>query len=66
VLEDDELESLSRDVDTETACRRLIDEANRRGTADNLTCAVLRMTSDTGHLPSPEGWRDRLRGFFRR
>ena len=33
VLEDKELESLSRDVDAETACHKLIDTANARGTA---------------------------------
>ena len=66
VLEDQELESLSRDVDVETACRKLIDTANERGTADNLTCAVFRMTSHTGHAPSTGGWRGRLRGLFKR
>jgi serine/threonine protein phosphatase PrpC len=66
VLEDKELESLSRDVDAETACRTLIDTANNRGTADNVTCAVFRMTSHTGHTPATGGWRDRLRGLFRR
>ena len=66
VLEDDELEWLSRDVDSETACRKLIDTANERGTADNLTCAVFRMTSHTGHTPGTGGWRDRLRGLFKR
>jgi serine/threonine protein phosphatase PrpC len=66
VLEDKELESLSRDVDAETACRTLIDTANSRGTADNLTCAVFRMTSHTGHTVATGGWRDRLRKLFRR
>jgi serine/threonine protein phosphatase PrpC len=66
VLEDTELESISRGVDAETACRNLIDTANRRGTADNVTCAVFRMTSHTGHTPSTGGWRDRLRGLFGR
>lgn len=66
VLEDNELESISRDVDAETACRSLIDTANKRGTHDNLTCAVFRMTSATGHTAGTGGWRDRLRGLFRR
>ena len=65
-LEDKELESLSRDVDAETACRTLIDEANKRGTADNVTCAVFRMTSHTGHTIATGGWRARLRTLFRR
>jgi PPM family protein phosphatase len=66
VLEDKELESLTRDVDAETACRHLIDTANKRGTADNLTCAVFRMTSHTGHTAATGGWRDRIRGLFGR
>jgi serine/threonine protein phosphatase PrpC len=66
VLEDKELESLSRDVDAETACRQLIDTANARGTGDNLTCAVFRMTSHTGHTVRTGGWRDRLRGLLGR
>jgi PPM family protein phosphatase len=66
VLEDKELESLSRDVDAEAACRKLIDTANKRGTHDNLTCAVFRMTSHTGHTVATGGWRERLRGLFRR
>src|SRR5277367_6403735 len=61
VLNDKELESLTRNVDAETACRNLIDAANERGTADNVTCAVFRMTSHTGHNASTGGWRDRLR-----
>ena len=65
-LDDKELESLSRDVDAETACHTLIDTANNRGTADNLTCAVFRMTSHTGHTLATGGWRDRLRRLFRR
>jgi protein phosphatase len=66
VLDDKELESLTRGVDPETGCRTLIDTANRRGTADNLTCAVFRMTSPTGHTATTGGWRDRLRGLFGR
>jgi protein phosphatase len=66
VLDDKELESLTRGVDPETGCRNLIDTANRRGTADNLTCAVFRMTSPTGHTATASGWRDRLRGSFGR
>jgi len=66
VLDDKELESLTRGVDAETGCRNLIDTANNRGTADNLTCAVFRMTSPTGHTATTGGWRDRLRGLFGR
>jgi len=66
VLDDKELESLTRSVGAETACRNLIDIANGRGTSDNLTCAVFRMTTPTGHTAATGGWRDRLRGLFGR
>ena len=66
VLDSKEIETLTRDVDAETACRNLIDAANQRGTADNLTCAVFRMISSTGHTATTGGWRDRLRGLFKR
>jgi PPM family protein phosphatase len=66
VLDEKELESLTREVDSETACRRLIDKANKRGTSDNLTCAVFNMTSPTGHRATSGGWRDRIRGLFGR
>jgi len=66
VLETHELEALTRDCDAETGCRRLIETANERGTPDNLTCAVFKMTAPTGHAQSSAGWRDRLRGLFGR
>ena len=66
VLEPDNLEALTRDCDAETGCRKLIEAANQRGTADNLTCAIFKMTAPTGHTPSSGGWRDRLRGLFGR
>ena len=40
VIEDNELGQLIRGVDASTACRRLVDIANQRGTADNLTVAI--------------------------
>jgi serine/threonine protein phosphatase PrpC len=66
VLDDIELESLTRELDAESACRKLVDTANNRGTADNLTCAFFRMTAPTGHAASSGGWRERLRGLFGR
>ncbi|HUO05855.1 MAG TPA: protein phosphatase 2C domain-containing protein [Candidatus Binataceae bacterium] len=59
VIEDHEMEKLTTDVDAATACRRLIDTANQRGTPDNLTCVVFNMLAPTGHK-SVVGWRDRL------
>jgi len=66
VLEPENLEALTRDCDAETGCRKLIETANQRGTADNLTCAIFKMTAPTGHAPTSGGWRDRLRGLFGR
>ncbi len=64
VIETPEIEYLTRDRDPESGCRNLIDTANRRGTADNLTCAIFKMIAPTGHKPTGSGWRERLRDFF--
>ncbi len=66
VIEPDQLEALTRDCDAETGCRKLVEAANQRGTADNLTCAIFKMTAPTGHTASTGGWRERLRGLFGR
>jgi protein phosphatase len=58
VLEDDELGKITRGLDGAAACRHLIDAANQRGTADNLTVAIF--TSKTDGLPSRSTWRERL------
>ncbi|HVO18950.1 MAG TPA: protein phosphatase 2C domain-containing protein [Anaeromyxobacter sp.] len=51
VLEDPEIGALaSRAQDAAAACRALVEAANRRGTGDNLTAGVLRVT---GSLPAP-------------
>jgi PPM family protein phosphatase len=66
VLEDHELERATREIDPQTACRRMIEEANSRGTQDNLTCAVFRMNVETGHVPTSSGFFGRVRGWFGR
>ncbi|HEY6418156.1 MAG TPA: protein phosphatase 2C domain-containing protein [Candidatus Binataceae bacterium] len=66
VLEDSDLETLSRGVPAEDACRELIQTANQRGTADNLTVAVFKMIAATEHHPASGGWRERLAAMFRR
>ncbi|HYB91488.1 MAG TPA: protein phosphatase 2C domain-containing protein [Candidatus Binataceae bacterium] len=66
VLEDHDLEHLTREIEAAPACRQLIDAANQRGTADNLTVAVFKMHAETGFDPTPTGWRARLSGFLRR
>jgi PPM family protein phosphatase len=66
VLEEKELERLTRDVAAEAACRALIDAANARGTADNLTAAVFAMTGATPDAPPPPGLASRIARMFRR
>ncbi len=66
VLRDPEIASIIRGLDAEPACRRLVDAANERGTADNLTAAVFTMLAETGNAPAPPGLRARLRAFFGR
>jgi serine/threonine protein phosphatase PrpC len=51
VIEDDDMVRLVRDADATGACRKLIEAANQRGTIDNLTAAVVRMT---GPVPDPQ------------
>jgi serine/threonine protein phosphatase PrpC len=64
VLRDEELEHMTRDLDAEGASRKLIETANARGTADNLTVAVFLMTGDTPNFSEKRSWRDRLLGLF--
>ncbi|HKF28691.1 MAG TPA: protein phosphatase 2C domain-containing protein [Candidatus Binataceae bacterium] len=61
VLRDREMELIARDQRCSDAARRLIDSANERGTADNLTVAVFTMMAETGLTPAPTGWRERFR-----
>lgn len=52
VLEEHEMVPLVLDADATGACRRLIDAANERGTLDNLTAAIVRVT---GPVPDAQG-----------
>ncbi len=55
VLTDAEIAAeLAGPVDVGTACRTLVDAANRRGAPDNVSVAVMRMMGPTP-VPSPEG-----------
>jgi PPM family protein phosphatase len=47
VLDDWELEQLSCGLDAASACRVLIDNANQRGSPDNITAAVFLMNGST-------------------
>jgi PPM family protein phosphatase len=67
VLRDREIERLSRGLDAVAACRSLVGTANKRGTDDDLTCAVFRMIATThrqSEAAKAGGWRKRLRSLF--
>jgi len=64
VLEDRELEHLCRGLNPADACRRLIDEANARGAADNVTAACLLSHNGAPNV-DPPGWGARLRSLLR-
>ncbi|HVA76792.1 MAG TPA: protein phosphatase 2C domain-containing protein [Candidatus Binataceae bacterium] len=64
VLRDNEIEQMTRDLAPTAACRTLVETANERGTADNLTVAVFTMLADTGLSPTASGWRAKLGRMF--
>jgi len=66
VVEPDDLESVSNGVEAAVACRRLIELANRRGTADNLTAAVFTLKASIDPPAPPGGWRRRIGRMLRR
>jgi serine/threonine protein phosphatase PrpC len=66
VIPDAEIERLAREGDAETACRRLIDSANARGTPDNLTAAVFILLVESPNGTVQRGWRERIAGMFGR
>jgi protein phosphatase len=66
VLEDREIETGIRGLNGTEACRRLIDLANARGTADNLTVGVFTMQAATSYPAARPGLWDRISGIFRR
>ncbi len=65
VLDESELERAVAGLNGESACQRLIEMANQRGTADNLTVGVFTMNGPTISAP-PNGIRQRLASFLRR
>jgi serine/threonine protein phosphatase PrpC len=58
--------SLLRGHDAATACHRLVDTANQRGTLDNLTAAVLRVVVGPERRAASDGLGARIRGLFGR
>jgi protein phosphatase len=61
VLADDELARLAADGDAAEACRALVDTANRRGTPDNVTAAVVRVLSTPPRVAPARGLGSTLR-----
>jgi PPM family protein phosphatase len=61
VLADDELARLAADGDAADACRALVDTANRRGTPDNVTAAVVRVLSTPPRAAPARGLGSTLR-----
>jgi PPM family protein phosphatase len=66
VLEDAELERAVRGLNCEEASRNLINLANQRGTADNLTAAIFTQKGPTSAPAAPRGVWSRVSRFFRR
>ena len=66
VFEEREIEHLLRSGDAAATCKALIEAANARGTADNLTAAVFIMNGATPFAESAAGagWREWLGRLF--
>jgi protein phosphatase len=65
-LEEAEMAALTGEGTAEEACRRLIDTANRRGTLDNLSAAILRVVEGPPRPANGVGLGGKLRSMFRR
>ncbi len=66
VLDDAEMARLVAGRDAPSACRALVEVANERGTPDNLTAAVARLTGPTPRPPAAPGLGTALRSLFGR
>ena len=66
VLEDEEMAGLLAGGDAVAACRTLVDTANKRGTLDNLSAAVLRVLDGPDRPNGSPGLGGRLRALFGR
>jgi PPM family protein phosphatase len=64
VLADDEVARIAAQGDAAAACRALVDAANARGTPDNVTAAVVRVTAPPGRTPPARGLGTALRRLF--
>lgn len=65
VLDQAELASLTQGRSADAACQELIDTANRRGTPDNLSAAVIRLVGPTPPRAGRAGVLARLRALAR-
>jgi PPM family protein phosphatase len=65
VLENAEIDHVSRGLSAADACRKLIDEANARGARDNVTVACLIARNGSTRPDLPQGWRGKLRTLLR-
>ncbi len=65
VLEDEEIRELVESGDPEQACRALVETANARGTPDNLTVGIAKITGQTPDPQAP-GLRGLLSKWFTR
>ncbi|MES1166341.1 MAG: protein phosphatase 2C domain-containing protein [Verrucomicrobiota bacterium] len=65
-LEDAEIVTLMAEGSAQDMCRRLVDEANQRGTLDNLSAGVVRVVGGPAPPAGPGGLRGKLRALFRR
>jgi protein phosphatase len=66
VIEEEDLVRCTNNRGASEACRVLIDTANERGTIDNLTVAMARITGPTPTANLPPGWKARFQSLFGR
>lgn len=66
VIDEPDFIKMTCDRPAADACRNLIDQANARGTGDNLTVAVFRQLAETPELETPTGWRGLIKNLFSR
>ena len=64
-LSDSEIAHTATGHDAAAACRLLVQQANERGTSDNVTAAVVRLIGATPQTDQPRGFAAKLRRFFR-
>lgn len=66
VVEPGEMVALTREFSTEEACKKLIRNANSRGTGDNLTVAFFKQLAETPDTAPPSGLIGKLKNMFSR